>query len=95
MLAKYAVTPEFSLGARAEYISSSGDAASGAPNLLYGPGSKAWSATVTPTWQKGVLFVRGELSYVRLTDYAPGLGFGAAGDDRGQVRAMAEAGILF
>ncbi|RAK57761.1 outer membrane beta-barrel protein [Phenylobacterium deserti] len=95
VLAKYAVTPEFSLAARAEYISSSGDAASGAPNLLYGAGSKAFSATVTPTWQKGVLFVRGELSYVRLSDFESGLGFGGAGEDRNQVRAMAEAGILF
>ena len=38
-----------SLPIRFEYIASTGNAANGAPNLLYGPSSKAWSVTVTPT----------------------------------------------
>jgi hypothetical protein len=39
----------FSLPIRFEYISSTGSLASGSSNLLYGPGSNAWSVTFTPT----------------------------------------------
>src|SRR6266446_6036296 len=53
-----------SLPVRFEYIASTGNAATGAPNLMYGPGSKAWSITVTPTYQYNVFFARAELSYV-------------------------------
>jgi hypothetical protein len=38
------------------------------PGVLYGPGSKAFSFTVTPTWQHKTLFARAELSYVHLDD---------------------------
>ena len=40
----------------------------GAANLLYGPGSAAWSVTVTPTYQKNIFFTRAELSYVGMQD---------------------------
>jgi hypothetical protein len=46
----------FSLPIRFEYISSTGNLASGSPNLLYGPGSNAWSITVTPTYQYKIFF---------------------------------------
>ncbi|HWA89462.1 MAG TPA: outer membrane beta-barrel protein [Rhizomicrobium sp.] len=37
------------------------------PSLLYGPGSKAFSLTITPTYQHKVFFARAELSYVHLS----------------------------
>ncbi len=91
VLAKYQFNPEWSLAGRFEYITSSGPA-----NLLgYGQGSDAWSITVTPTWQKGILFVRGELSYVGVGGGAPGLMFGVAGVASDQFRGLLEAGVLF
>jgi hypothetical protein len=53
-----------SLPVRLEYISSTGSLADGAPNLLYGPGSNAWSITVTPTYQYEIFFARVEFSHV-------------------------------
>ncbi len=95
VLGKYAFSDEFSLAARAEYIKSTGSVAKGTPNLLYGPGSKAWSLTVTPTYQKGVFFLRGEASYVQVLDSTPGFALGDSGTDKSQFRAIAEAGFVF
>ena len=95
VFANYAFSPQFTLGGRAEYITSSGDAFDGTPNLLYGPGSSAWSFTLTPTWQLQRFFVRGELSYVKASDAAPGASFGTSGAHTAQSRALVEAGVLF
>jgi hypothetical protein len=95
LLANYAFNGHFSLAGRAEYIDSSGSAANGAPNLLYGPGSSAWSLTLTPTWQDRMLFVRGDVSYVKANDATPGLAFGPNLDDTAQSRVLLEAGVLF
>src|SRR6266851_9247377 len=56
--------PGVSLPIRLEYIVSTGSAAKGAPNLMYGPGSDAWSITLTPTYQYDKFFVRAEFSHV-------------------------------
>jgi hypothetical protein len=85
----------FSLPIRFEYIASTGNAANGAPNLLYGPGSKAWSVTVTPTYQYKIYFARAEFSHVGTTSTTPGLVFGPGGTNKTQTRAVLEAGILF
>ena len=90
VLAKYSFTPEFNLAGRVEYISSSG-----AANLLYGPGSNAWSITVTPTYQKGIFFVRGEASYVSVGSGTPGFIFGATGLATIQTRVLGEIGFIF
>lgn len=91
VLAKYQLNPEWSLAGRFEYITSSGPA-----NLLgYGQDSDAWSFTITPTWQKGILFVRGELSYVGVGGGTPGLMFGPAGVEDNQFRGLLEAGVIF
>jgi hypothetical protein len=91
VLAKYQINPQWSLGGRVEYITSSG-----AANLLgYGIGSDAWSFTITPTWQKGILFARGEFSYVSVGSGTPGLMFGASGLAGDQFRGLFEAGVLF
>lgn len=102
VLAKYSFTPEISLGGRFEYISTQSDGCrpSDGPfcaptNLLYGPGSDAWTLTATPTWQKGIFFARGEVSYVRIENFTPGFGFGANFNSRDQVRGLFEVGVLF
>jgi hypothetical protein len=91
ILAKYNFTPEISLAGRVEYIASSGLA-----NLLgYGVNSNAWSITLTPTYQKGIFFARGEVSYVGLGHGAPGLMFGSLGTSADQTRVLGEAGVVF
>jgi hypothetical protein len=85
----------FSLAGRWEYIASTGDAGQQAVNLIFGPGSSGTSVTLTPTFQKGGFFVRGDLSYVRAIDYAPGAEFGPTGMNRNQARAMGEIGFIF
>lgn len=100
LLVKYQVSEEWSLGSRAEYLKSSGggcdsDRACAPTNLLYGPDSGAWSLTITPTYQKGVFFARGELSYTRINRLGAGSGFGRDQDSRDQVRGLIETGILF
>jgi hypothetical protein len=91
LLGKYSFSDSFSLAARAEYI----DSKSGTTNLLYGAGSKAWTLTVTPTYQTKAYFIRGELSYIKASDITPGAAFGPAGLDRSQTRALVETGFLF
>ena len=102
VIAKYTFSPTFSLGARGEYISSSSDKCRvvdgpfcAPTSLLYGPDSDAWTLTATPTWQKGIFFVRGEVSYVRIENFTPGFGFGGAFNSRDQVRGLLEVGVLF
>jgi Putative beta-barrel porin-2, OmpL-like. bbp2 len=95
VLGRYSFNENWSLGGRAEYIKSSGSEEAGAPNLLYGNNSKAWSLTVTPTYQQGIFFARGELSYVKIEDATDGLAFGPEGLNTSQARAVAEIGFLF
>ena len=95
ILAKYAVTPKFNVAARGEYISSTGKNVLGAPSLLYGAGSNAWSLTVTPTYQFKVFFVRAELSYTRIESATPGFAFGPLGQADSQTRGLIETGVLF
>ena len=80
---------------RFEYINSTGNAGFSAENLLFGPGSSAWSATITPTYQSGMYFARAELSYVQAINTTPGTVFGNNGKVNNQTRLMLEAGILF
>ena len=85
----------FSLAGRGEYITSTGSAAHGSINLLYGPGSSAWSITLTPTFQCQRFFVRGDLSFVQALDITPGMAFGHAGSNQNQPRGVVEIGFLF
>ncbi|GHE78528.1 hypothetical protein GCM10019059_41630 [Camelimonas fluminis] len=100
LLARYTFTDTFSLAGRAEYITSWGADCGIRPecaptNLLYGPGSRAWSLTITPTYQHGVFFARAEASYTRIDGMEDGYGFGRNFDRRDQARGMIEAGVLF
>jgi hypothetical protein len=83
----------FSLPFRLEYLASSGSVAGA--GLLYGPGSAAWSATVTPTYQYKRFFTRAEFSFVGACHTAAGFGFGSNGSDTTQTRMLLETGILF
>lgn len=85
----------FSFPFRVEYIASSGSVAEGAPNLLYGPGSAAWSVTVTPTYQYKTFFTRAEFSYVGAIHTIPGLAFGPTGSTTSQARLLLESGFFF
>ena len=85
----------FSLPIRFEYIASTGSVAKGSPNLLYGPGSNAWSITLTPTSQYKIFFARVEFSHVGTSSTTPGLVFGRDGMNTTQTRGVLEAGILF
>jgi hypothetical protein len=95
ILLSYAFKHGFSLPFRWEYISSSGNAASNSVNLLYGPGSRGTSVTVTPTFQYGGFFVRGDVSWTHAGNYTPGDVFGSTGANNNQPRAVAEIGFLF
>ena len=94
LLTSYAFTPHVSMASRVEYIGSSGHAADGAPNLLYGVGSNAWSITLTPTYQNQRFFARGELSYTKASNVATGAAFGRDGTQSAQARLLVEAGFL-
>jgi hypothetical protein len=99
VLAKYSFTSTFSLAARAEYVGSgAGGCAIGGcalADLLYGPKSSAASLTLTPTYQKGLVFVRGELSHTVIAHLTSGDGFGSTGMAKTQDRALVETGVLF
>jgi hypothetical protein len=85
----------FSLAGRGEYIASTGRAAENSVNLMYGPGSSAWSITLTPTFQYQRFFTRGDVSFVRATSITPGSAFGPAGTNPNQPRGVVEVGFMF
>ena len=96
VLVNYAVpNTSWNLSFRGEDITSSGSATDGSANLLYGPGSKAYSFTFTPTYQSGVFFTRGEVSIVGASSTTRGDAFGKTGSSTSQARFAIETGILF
>ena len=84
-----------SLPVRVEYLSTNGGNVAGAPILLYGPNSSAWTFTITPTYQFEQYFMRLEASLVKAINATAGASFGANGTNTSQVRAMVEVGILY
>jgi hypothetical protein len=95
LLANYGFSDRWSLAGRVEYIASTGSVSQGSPNLLFGPGSKALSLTLTPTFQYKRFFARGELSYVKAFDTTAGFALGSSLNSTNQVRALVETGVLF
>ena len=96
ILAAYNFTDNFSLGGRLEYIAQSGRPTDVVfTNLLYGPGSSAFSVTVTPTFTYDRFFLRGEYAHVELYDSTPGFRFGRAFTRNSQDRFLIETGITF
>jgi hypothetical protein len=90
LLVNYDVGAGFNLGGRLEYIGTTGN-----NNLLYGPGSGAFSLTFTPTYQYRYFFTRGEVSFVKANSITDGLAFGTNGTATTQTRLLVETGILF
>ncbi|HZR64778.1 MAG TPA: outer membrane beta-barrel protein [Terriglobales bacterium] len=95
LLLTYNFKRGFSLAPRFEYISTTGSVNNGAVNLLYGPGSGAYSFTITPTYRKDAFFLRGDLAIVHVTSMTPGFGFGTSGANATQPRGVVEAGFMF
>jgi hypothetical protein len=95
ILANYAINDNVNVAGRFEYIASTGNAAVGSPNLLFGVGSSAMSFTVTPTWQDGIYFLRADASVVKAFSTAAGAAFGKAGNTTTQARWVLEGGIVF
>jgi Putative beta-barrel porin-2, OmpL-like. bbp2 len=95
LLMTYNLKHNFSLSARPEYIKTSGSAAGGAINLLYGPGSGAFGFTLTPCYHKDAFFMRGDVAIVHATDMTSGAGFGPTGLSANQPRGVLEAGFMF
>ena len=95
VLASKTLKKGWSMAGRFEYISSNGSVASNSLNLLYGPGSGAWSITATPTYQYQRFFARGDISFVQAVNSTPGFAFGQAGTSNTQTRGVVELGFLF
>jgi putative OmpL-like beta-barrel porin-2 len=95
LLFNYNFKGGISVALRPEYITSSGSLTNGAVNLLYGPGSNAFSFTFTPTYQKGGFFLRADLGVVDARSFTPGDAFGALGTKGTQTRGAIEAGFMF
>ena len=87
---KFTFNTHWSITGRAEYIDTTGGL-----NVAYGPGSNAWSLTLTPTYQRGIFFVRGEASLVKANNITAGLAFGHDGTSSSQGRLLIETGVLF
>ncbi|WP_019215454.1 outer membrane beta-barrel protein, partial [Legionella tunisiensis] len=87
---KFAFDTHWSIASHAEYIDTTGGT-----NVAYGPGSNAWSLTVTPTYQRGIFFARGEASFVRENNITAGFAFGQNGMKLSQGRLLIETGVLF
>ena len=90
ILANYDLGHGFNLGGRLEYIGSTGS-----NSLIYGPGSGAFSATITPTFQWQYYFARAEVSFVKANGVTSGFGLGPNFNGNSQTRVMVETGILF
>ncbi|MGH7114772.1 MAG: outer membrane beta-barrel protein [Stellaceae bacterium] len=90
LLVNYDAGSGFNLGGRIEYIG-----ATGGNNLLYGPGSGAFSFTITPTYQWKHYFARAEFSWVKANSVTGGEGLGPNFNGNSQTRVMVETGILF
>lgn len=95
VLGSYAFTDNFALAGRVEYEQQTGVRGVGVTSLLFGPGSSAFSVTVTPTFTIDRYFLRGEYSHVELFDVTPGLGFGRSGTKLAQDRFLVETGFTF
>jgi Putative beta-barrel porin-2, OmpL-like. bbp2 len=94
--ASYAFKSGFSLPVRVEYITSSGSATDGSINLLgFGGGSGGVTFTATPTYQKGGMYLRGDLATVHATSYTAGDVFGKTGTNANQFRGVLEFGFIF
>jgi hypothetical protein len=95
VLGSYSFAHDLIMAGRVEYISSTGSIHNGSVNLLYGPGSQAWSLTLTPTYQMKAFFARGEFSVTQAVDFTAGDAFGPKHSNSNQTRGVVETGFMF
>jgi len=97
ILLNYAFKHGFNLAVRPEYIKSSGSVLDpNAINLLYGPGTGAFSFTLTPTYIKDGFFARADFSIVHATNTTASFSvFGPDGTKTNQPRGAIEVGFMF
>jgi len=97
VLANYGFTDNLKLAGRIEYLDSTGKGANpgSSTNLFLGPGSSAWSVTITPTYQYNIFYARAEYSIVTASSTTPGFAFGPNGTAKDQNRFAIEGGVLF
>ncbi len=98
LLTTYAMSANWSVATRVEDIANESVTDATSPNadlVGYGPGSGAWSFTVTPSYRRGLFLVRADLSQVIVRALAPGLAFGSLGQGRDQFRFVVESGVEF
>ncbi len=96
--AAYALSSTWSLPLRIEYGDNGSTKTDMSPNanlLGYGPGSTAWTYTLTPTYRRGIFFARAEESAIHVSNFAPGSVFGSAGNKPDQFRTVVETGLQF
>ncbi|MHB8147263.1 MAG: outer membrane beta-barrel protein [Vulcanimicrobiaceae bacterium] len=94
----YSFNPTWSLTGRIEDIANRSTTSDQSPNadlVGYGPGSGAWSFTLTPTYHYEHFLLRSDLSEVTVRSAAPGSAFGATGSQRNQFRIVVESGLEF
>jgi len=90
LLVNYAFDDHWKLAGRIEYVGSNG-----VTNIaVAGPGSSAWSVTLTPTYQYQRVFARLEGSYLGASDITPGSAYGPALDRDSQASVFFETGVL-
>jgi len=97
-MATYSLSSIWSLPFRVEYGKNGSTPSDTSPNanlLGYGPGSSAWTYTLTPTYRRGVFFARVEASDVNVANLTPGTAFGTGGSQPNQFRTGLEAGLQF
>ncbi len=97
-MSTYSLSSTWSLPLRVEYGKNGGAPTDTSPNanlLGYGPGSGAWTYTLTPTYRRGVFFARAEASDANVQGFTPGIAFGTSGTQSNQFRSGLEAGLQF
>ena len=95
MLAKYSFNANWSVAGRFEYEHSDGGNPLETLSVLYGPGSNAWSFTITPTYSRGSSSPGWK---ARTPGSAAGRRasmLGSAFNATHQFRGMLEAGFIF
>ena len=96
LLASVSAGQHWGVAGRVEYLGTTGDASErNATNLLYGAGSGAVSATLTPTYAERHFFARAEASLVQIIELVGNDGFGRDGRDASQIRGVLEVGVIF
>jgi len=96
--ASVSLSSVWSAAFRVEYGKNGSNPSDTSPNanlLGYGPGSSAWSYTLTPAYKNKSILARAEFSQVSVTNFTPGLAFGTAGTRANQSRIAIELGYQY